>query len=164
MDNDVVLKVAEKTDEQFLYHVYASRRKDEVASWGFQSQDAAHFLQMQWKIRKQSYDMQFPNNETSIIYTSDDQPIGSCIIFSTTEYVRIVDLMILPQFQSQGFGSALITSIQMEASKLAIPLMLSVEQTNPALRLYQRLGFYITSESDFYYSMSWVAKHNFNEE
>ena len=61
--------------------------------------------------------------------------------FRTDDELRIVDIALLPQWCNRGIGSALVTALQGEAAAAGKPLRIHVERFNPALRLYERLGF-----------------------
>jgi ribosomal protein S18 acetylase RimI-like enzyme len=53
---------------------------------------------------------------------------------------------VLPGYQGQGIGSVLMQRFLMEAETRYPAIALNVRADNPAVRLYQRLGFQITGE------------------
>lgn len=54
----------------------------------------------------------------------------------------------LPEYRGNGIGTHLLSSV-LDAAKAIYPaISLSVRKTNPALRLYQRLGFKFVEGSD----------------
>lgn len=58
------------------------------------------------------------------------------------EETPILSMAILPQFRGKGIGSELLKEIKSQAaSKGYLRISLSVDPSNPALRLYQRFGF-----------------------
>jgi hypothetical protein len=65
---------------------------------------------------------------------------------------RIVDIALLPQYCNRGIGTTLLRDLQSEAAAAGKPLRIHVERFNPALRLYQRLGFTLQS------SCLWTVK------
>ena len=60
----------------------------------------------------------------------------------------LAQLFVDRQFQRQGIGSEVIHRLIHEATRAGQAVTLSVVKTNPALRLYQRLGFRVTHEDD----------------
>ena len=50
--------------------------------------------------------------------------------------------------QRHGIGTAMIQDLIEQAAKSDLPVTLGVVKTNPAYRLYERLGFRITHEDD----------------
>ena len=53
-----------------------------------------------------------------------------------------------PTFQKRGMGTEIISDLIGRATRAKRPVTLGVVKTNPALRLYQRLGFRIAAEDD----------------
>jgi adenylate kinase family enzyme/GNAT superfamily N-acetyltransferase len=60
----------------------------------------------------------------------------------------IVQLFVAGPFQRKGIGTLVVKRIIEEAGRAAKNVTLGVVKTNPALRLYERLGFRITHEKD----------------
>ena len=46
-----------------------------------------------------------------------------------------------PEFRDQGVGTAVMNQLFIEVSKVFTRISLSVDETSPAIRLYERLGF-----------------------
>ena len=65
--------------------------------------------------------------------------------------VFLGNLLILPGYQRCGLGTLIVQDIIKDAGDL--PVELSVLKPNPAKRLYERLGFLITSQDDVRYQM-----------
>ncbi|WP_373284643.1 GNAT family N-acetyltransferase [Kroppenstedtia guangzhouensis] len=61
---------------------------------------------------------------------------------------------LLPQFQGKGIGSKLICRLINKARKKNVPVSLTVLKQNPAIRLYKRLGFSFTGETEIKYEMT----------
>jgi ribosomal protein S18 acetylase RimI-like enzyme len=57
-------------------------------------------------------------------------------------------LFVAAAFQRQGIGTEVIKHVISEAAGAGQAVTLGVVKTNPALRLYERLGFRITHEDD----------------
>jgi ribosomal protein S18 acetylase RimI-like enzyme len=61
---------------------------------------------------------------------------------------------LLPEFRGQGIGSYLLNSLIKEATSTSRKLTIHVEKMNPALRLYNRLGFTLVKDEGIYLLMS----------
>ncbi len=59
----------------------------------------------------------------------------------------------LPEYRNRGIGSQILQDIIAEGEKDNHPVSIYVEFNNPALRLYERLGFQRVSEHGIYYYM-----------
>jgi ribosomal protein S18 acetylase RimI-like enzyme len=83
------------------------------------------------------------------IITVDGTDIG-WLQSATTQNGDFVlgQLFVEAPFQRQGIGTEVINRLIAEANRARQALTLGVVKTNPALRLYERLGFRITHEDD----------------
>src|SRR5262245_53347361 len=139
-------------DEEFLFEVYASTRGEEVAAWGWQPAQQTAFLQMQYRARQQSYAMAHAGADHSILML-DGVRAGAAIVSRTPSEVRLVDIALLPEYRRQGLGGRWLAALIDESAAASLPLRLSVAQGNPAIRLYERLGFRRKSADAMYIEM-----------
>jgi len=82
---------------------------------------------------------------------------GRLIVNRTREELRVVDIALLPQHRNAGIGTALLQRIFGEAAATKKPLRLQVLKDHRAGRLYQRLGFVRTGETELHLEMEWRA-------
>ncbi len=71
-------------------------------------------------------------------------------------YIDIIE--IYPKYQGQGYGSTVINGVLSEANRRGIDVDLQVFKINPAIRLYERLGFQKIGETERHFQMRWVPK------
>ena len=71
--------------------------------------------------------------------------------------IRLMDITLLDQYRNQGIGSLLMKCLFDEAEGGNQCVSLHVEENNPAMQLYQRLGFVEVGEVTFYKLMHWHA-------
>jgi ribosomal protein S18 acetylase RimI-like enzyme len=71
--------------------------------------------------------------------------------------IRVVDLALLPPWRGRGIGGRLLRELLAEAAAAGLPVRVHVERTNPALRLYARLGFAPAAELGPYLRLEWRA-------
>jgi ribosomal protein S18 acetylase RimI-like enzyme len=69
--------------------------------------------------------------------------------------IRIMDIALLPEHRGSGVGSQLLRELQAEARSAGKSLTIHVERFNPALRLYERLGFKQVEDKGVYLLLSW---------
>ena len=74
------------------------------------------------------------------------------------EEIRMVDVALLPEFRGAGVGTALTRELLEEGAKKGKPVRLRVWRENPALRLYQRLGFKVERDEGIYLALEWRAE------
>ncbi|UFJ43345.1 GNAT family N-acetyltransferase [Brevibacillus humidisoli] len=141
-------------DEPFLYQVYASTRREEVAGWGWEEAAQDAFLRMQFDLQQRSYQMEYPNAIHQIVLHGSNRA-GRMIVDYRKEAILLVDLSLLPEYRNVGIGTTLLKELQQEAADSGKVLLLQVYHANPALRLYTRLGFEVTAQNGLYVSMRW---------
>lgn len=154
----ITLRNSDLTDGEFLFTVYVSTRADEMAlvNWGETQKES--FLRMQFHAQRQQYQLTYPNAINQII-EFNGVPAGRLIVDRSADETILVDISLLPNFRNLGLGTALLRSLQAEGGKI----ILHVIRSNPAVNLYQRLGFIFVGEEAFYSKMEWsaVAVQNF---
>ena len=69
--------------------------------------------------------------------------------------IRIVDIALLPEHHNGGIGSAILRDILAEGARSGKRVSIHVEMFNPALGLYERLGFRKLREHGVYHFMEW---------
>lgn len=154
----IQLRTITEADLPALYEIYASTRAEEMAlvsEW--REEDKAAFLTQQF-IAQHQYYQEFYNKAEFYIIECNGQPIGRFYIHWTysTQEVRIVDIALLPDFRGKGIGTTIIKSIFEKATALGKSVTIHVEYNNPALKLYERLGFCKIGEfNSVYYLMEW---------
>jgi len=91
-------------------------------------------------------------NYTLFVAELNGVPIGKTHLDHQPEHTRITDIAILPDYQGQGFGSAMLAScINYSLNAKQPNLNLNVETKNQqALKIYTRLGFLINNAYDFW--------------
>jgi ribosomal protein S18 acetylase RimI-like enzyme len=142
------------SDESLLFRLYASTRTQELAFTAWDETQWNAFLQMQFNLQKRSYEARFPAADHSIILY-DEQEIGRLVVDRTATENHLIDIALLPEFRGRGIGGALVRELQEGTARDGKSLRLSVLKTNPARRLYERLGFSIENERGAYCFMLW---------
>jgi ribosomal protein S18 acetylase RimI-like enzyme len=152
----ISLRACGPDDEVFLYRIYASTRFDEMAAWGWNEAQREAFLRMQFNAQQRAYEWQFPGAEHSIILC-DEAMAGSMIVFRNDAELRLTDIALLPEHRNSGAGKILIKELQAEARRSGLPLRLRVAKDNDrARRLYERMGFSQSEESDTHFMLEWL--------
>ena len=152
MSNKVVFRPITEDDQPFLYTLYASTREDEIAQTGWTDFEKETFLRQQFIAQHQFYTEQFSGAEFKIIQI-DDKPVGRLYIDHRADEIRLIDIALIPGYRNKGIGSGLLSEIITDAAKVKKPVRIHVEKYNPAIRLYERLGFVRIGDTGVYYLM-----------
>ena len=83
----------------------------------------------------------------------EGREVGLLTIKQEETEINIVTLQLLPEYQGRGIGSAVIKHILSEANSHRCSVGIEVLKISPARKLYERLGFKITSETEASYLM-----------
>lgn len=141
-------------DREFVYALFCALKIDELQAWNWDEAMRAMLLGGQFAAHERHFQTNFPNAGDSLIVV-EDIPVGRLIVLREGEKLHLGDISLLPEYRGRGIGSRVIGDLQAEASRLGSPLQLLCAQTNPALRLYQRLGFVASSHNATHFLMTW---------
>lgn len=139
-------------DQDFLFRLYATTRLHEIAPLGWSAAEQEAFLRMQFTAQQRWHELSYSGAEHQII-EQDSAPIGRLLVLRRPDAVRLVDISLLTEFRGKGIGGRLIRELIEECDRDKLPLRLQVLKNNPALRLYERLGFTKTGEDQMYIQM-----------
>lgn len=150
----VTLRPVEPGDEPFLFMVYASTRMDELAQVPWNEAQREAFLRMQFDAQQSHYRKHYPDASHDIIL-HNDEPVGRVYVAREEHLMTILDITLLPEHRSRGLGTPLIKELQSEAARAGKPLHIYVENFNPSLRLFERLGFSRSGDDGINILMEW---------
>jgi ribosomal protein S18 acetylase RimI-like enzyme len=141
-------------DGELLFRIYASTRAEELAAvpWTDAAKDA--FLRQQFAAQAASYE-QYAGRSHQIVLLHDE-PVGRLYLARADDEIRIVDIAVLPEYRGRGIGTALLRGVLDEAASAGRRVSIHVERSNPALRLYRRLGFSEVADLGVYLRLDYV--------
>jgi ribosomal protein S18 acetylase RimI-like enzyme len=85
--------------------------------------------------------------DSAQIILVDSKPAGLLKVLREGTTWEVKQIQIAPRFQGQGLGTQLLESIVVEARQAGASLNLKVVNTNPARRLYERIGFTVFTQN-----------------
>lgn len=142
-------------DLDFLLRVYRSTREEELAmivDWTGEMKDA--FIRQQFEAQHAWYHEHYVGAEFRVILV-DGVPAGRLYVHRRPKEIRLVDIAFLPEFRGGGLGTSIVRDLLAEAEAAGKPVTIHVEIYNPAMRLYERLGFRPVEERGPYRLMEW---------
>ena len=151
----ITLRPIGPEDLKFLLDVYASTRTDEMRLLDWDKQTKEVFLHLQFEAQHRYYSENYPGAEFQVILL-DGKPVGRLYIHRRESEIRIMDITVLPEHRNKGIGSFLLDQVLTLATNRQLPVTIHVEQFNPALNLYKRLGFRLVEERGVHLFMKWV--------
>jgi ribosomal protein S18 acetylase RimI-like enzyme len=142
-------------DLPVLLRVYGSTREEEMAmvvDWTPEQKDA--FVRSQFEAQHGWYQDHYQGARFDVILV-DGVPAGRLYVHRRESEIRLVDITLLPDFRGGGTGSALLRDLLAEGEAAGKRVTIHVEVFNPAMRLYERLGFLPVEERGPYRLMEW---------
>lgn len=141
-------------DREFLYRLYAGTRAAEMQVVPWSDEEKEEFLRMQFQAQSQHYQKNYDGAVLSIVLV-DGAPAGRLYLHERPDDVRIMDIVLASEHRGTGIGSILLGDILERARAAQRTVSIHVEQYNPALSLYERLGFRSIDTNGVYLLMEW---------
>src|SRR6185295_17434592 len=105
--NVLTLRCVTVEDEEFLLALYASTREAELAQVEWVEGQKDLFLRWQYQLQRSEYQSRFPDADYYVVLL-DHQPAGRIWIGTDDEQIRLLDIALLPEYQSRGAGTTLL--------------------------------------------------------
>lgn len=150
---NVTLRPAGPDDYDFLVEVYGSTRAEELALVPWTSEQQHAFVRSQFAAQQDHYAKKYPAANHDIIVVNG-RPVGRLYVARLDREIRIVDITILPGERNSGIGTHLIEQLLGEA-KPGRKVTIYVEEYNPSLRLFERLGFSVSEQHGIHLLLEW---------
>jgi ribosomal protein S18 acetylase RimI-like enzyme len=154
--SSLTLRPITPEDDSFQASLYASTRTEELALTNWSEEQKATFCRMQFNAQTADYQKNYPDASFQII-ERNGVAAGRLLVLRSDEKIHVIDIALLPEHRGAGIGTKLLRELQDEARVAGKKLSIHVERFNPALRLYQRLGFQQVEEKGIYLLMEWAS-------
>ncbi|MFT5126700.1 MAG: ribosomal protein S18 acetylase RimI-like enzyme [Rhodothermales bacterium] len=143
-------------DRLLLTRIYRSTREDELARTGWNEAEKLSFIRMQFDAQHTHYQAHYPACEYLVIL-QNGIAIGRLYIDTRPDSLHIIDIAMLCEHRNHGLGSRIMREILTEAERLGRKVGIYVEENNPAMPFYERLGFNKVEHQGIYHHMHWIA-------
>jgi len=153
----ITLRVISDDDLSWLGDLYAETRAAELAPVPWPDEAKRAFLDDQFR-RQHAYYMQTYTGADFLAIERNGETIGRLYVQRGRSEIRLMEIALFAREQGQGIGTALIRELMEEAARTSSALTLHVEPSNPAQRLYERLGFRLIEDRGVYHFLGWRAE------
>jgi GNAT superfamily N-acetyltransferase len=154
MSKDITLRPVGPGDHEFLVEVYASTRAEELTLVPWTSEQQQAFIRSQFAAQQDYYAQKYPAANHDII-VSDNRQVGRLYVARLDHEIRIVDITLLPGERNAGIGTHLLKQLLAEAERTRRAVRIYVEEFNPSLHLFERLGFSPSEQQGIHLLMQW---------
>jgi len=136
-------------DMPFLRELYAQTRAEELAAVPWTDEFKRAFIEQQFNAQHAFYQDAFAGADFLLVQR-DGVAIGRVYIYRSPVEISVLDIALIPELRNHGLGSALLGEVIAEAQREGKRVALHVEASNPARRLYDRLGFVLVEPGGVY--------------
>ena len=130
----------EEKDTAFIEAVYRTTREAELNLTNWSEHQKSAFITMQSAAQLAEYKTKCPGARFQVIIYNKKNA-GRFFTCENENEIRLLDITILPEFSGKGMGTNLLHRLIQRSNKVQKKISLHVIASNPALKLYQRLGF-----------------------
>ena len=152
--SNITLRPVGPDDYDFLLEVYGSTRAEELALVPWTNEQQKAFIRSQFAAQQDYYAQKYPAASHDII-VSDNRQVGRLYVARLDHEIRIVDITLLPGERNAGIGSYLVKQLLVEAERTGRAVRIYVEEFNPSLHLFERLGFSPSEQQGIHLLMQW---------
>ena len=138
--SSISLRPIHADDMPILREIYYASRAEEMQYFPLSDEQKDQFLAMQFDAQHHHYQTHYKSAQYACVLI-ENEVIGRLYVHRGKEEMRIIDINLLPAFCNQGIGSSLLKQLIDEADSRQLAVSAHVEHSNPARRLYARLGF-----------------------
>ncbi|NUN12021.1 MAG: hypothetical protein HUU55_00135 [Myxococcales bacterium] len=153
------LRPVEPGDDLFLFTLFALTYQPnyKLQLWNIDAQRA--FLYQQFLDQEASFRATYP---TAVEYVIEHKRkwVGRLIIRRTDFEIRVVDLVLLPEFQHTDLRETVLQDILHNSERMRLPVRLHAEADNPLKQLADHLGFTELEKHGPYWFMEWRFPQN----
>jgi GNAT superfamily N-acetyltransferase len=114
------------------------------------------YVEAVWGWNQQQQDELFATGcdvQRSRIVVVDGHDVGFIFVIEDADTAFLAGIYLTPEMRRRGIGSALVRDVIETTVRRGKALTLRVLKLNPARRLYERLGFFITGETESHFLM-----------
>lgn len=151
---DITFKAISVKDMAFLSELYRTTRWQEVLQAPWNDDQRVTFLHQQFTAQHNHYLSHYPN-ASKLLVLYKEQSIGRIYVDRDASSICLIDVALLPEFQKNGFGTALLQELLIEAQQQQKKVVIHVENFNPAYHWYVKHGFKQVEDKGVYQYMEW---------
>ena len=155
---EVTLRPVGDDDRPLLLRVYAESREEELAQVPWSAEQKAAFLRQQFEAQHAWWQDHYSGASFDLVLVGG-RPAGRLYVDEWAREIRIVDISLLAEHRGRGVGTQLLRGVLARGDIGGKPVSIHVERMNPALRLYQRLGFRLVEDKGVYLLMERPPAH-----
>lgn len=135
-----------------LEQLYITLRWPEFALLAMPDEGKRTLLGLQFQAQRSQYRARYPQ-VLFLIVRIGAAPVGRLYLGEAEGDIHVLDIALLAELRNRGLGRALLAAVIDQARAAGGGVRLHVDKSNPAQRLYQRLGFAVSDDLGYAWGM-----------
>jgi len=148
----VAFRPETESDTPFLREAFHTSRDYELDLVQWEPEQRRLFMEHQFHAQRIHYTTHYPDAGFYIM-KMDGKPIGRIYVDLSADPFLLMDIIVVPSLRNKGIGTRVVSALLRMADEEKKRVRIYVEKMNPALRLYQRLGFVMEEDTGPHYLM-----------
>ncbi|MDH3692934.1 MAG: GNAT family N-acetyltransferase [Gammaproteobacteria bacterium] len=149
MQEPITLRPVCADDEIFLFGLFCIVHEHTLANADISAEQSKQLLRMQFTAQQSQYHSSFANADFDLVLRNA-VPVGSLYALRGPDEFVLIDITLLPEHRNCGIGAQLVKGLIRQANVAEKTLEAHVRISNPAWRLWKRLGFQRHSDDGVY--------------
>lgn len=135
---------AQESDKDFLFKLRKATMVEHLEKMGIFLSDEEHLSRINFQF------------DSAYILLKSNQKAGVLKYIETEHSIEILQIQVLPKYQSYGIGKSVIKDLIETVKTSDKNIILKVLKENPARYLYERIGFNTVDEDKYEFHMQLV--------
>lgn len=148
------LRPVTAADDEFMLRLVHDVKGAELAPEGLTGAALDELVDLQRRAQDAQHSAAHPTLSRLVVVV-DDQRVGRLLLAETSSALHVVNIALLETHRGQGIGTCLMLDVQECAKEVDLAVTLEVVKSNPARRLFERLGFTMIADGVLHVTLSW---------
>lgn len=148
----ISLRPAVADDDGAMSAIFVASRRPALSAAGLPDPTIESILTQQFAFQRAGYRASHPSAAWEAIIDSD-VVVGRIVTDTTPDAIELVDIVVAPDRQGAGVGSAALAIVIDRADASAVPVRLHVDRDSRAEAWYRRHGFELAGSDQLQFHM-----------
>lgn len=152
--DEIYLRTLQPDEENYWREVFFDSVRSHFTVLKLPDEQLNLLLEQQFQAQNSAYRANHPQASNEIILFRD-VPAGRVIYTTEHQRLSIVDMSVSSKFRGRGIGTKILEWFIEQSRSSGLPIRFYVEKSNPAQKLYERLGFEVKADIVSHFEMEW---------
>ena len=150
---EIQLRPVTPEDDPVLFEIFCSAHEHKFAPLELPEDQLEQLLKIQFEGQRRDFLQRYPGGRFDLVVKSGEV-IGQWFVCQQPDGFLVIDITFLPCHRT-GIATRLVRGFLREARDAGKPVRAHVEATNPARRLWLRMGFQKVGDDGAYWALEY---------